>query len=65
MNTKKVISHFMMDIMDEAVKARMKIVQGTKDGIFDMAAEELEVIEVCLKNIEYYARIILEGDGAE
>ena len=65
MNTKKVINHFMMDIMDETYKAREQLKKFIGDAEYLKDEDEsLQIVDVCLQNICYYARIIIENEDA-
>ena len=53
-----------MDIMDETYKARDKLKEYINLMNLDDRDELLEIVDVCLQNINYYARIIIENEDA-
>ena len=53
----------MMDIMDESRKARDRLKKFIDDVDFEDRDEDLEIVDVCLQNIHYYASMIIQKDG--
>lgn len=55
LNEKKIVKYLMMDLIDESNKAYNNL--SGQDGI------DCDLLRICLENIKYIAKMIIEKDG--